>query len=384
MQQSNTSPERSKTSPEHSLAFRARRVGAIAAAAGALAIGAAGNVAHELYNNHFGSSGEVTRISPDEDQEYKTEAFIEATAKNEIKLLSQNMHKEASDPSVLEGLEELIKAKNPDAIALQEVQKSQIDELREQFPYMYIVFIKADRLSGNGNALMSPYELKDIKSTTIDGTSKVETATGALTGAYKDISSRNRLYPSSSDPGKLVKNPTKHINDAYQEGRGVISAQIEKGFGGINKNYRVLTSHIAGDAGPNPKHVEQRDKLIEFIIDENIIEGVPFIGCVDWNETLASLKISLKYQLLGTGLKLVPNDIPTSSSGIVIDNCFTHSGSSPDENSEDDPTTTLTVSPDKLTDHNSVDITVPNIPDVNTDGPVFVKDYESLFSTISK
>jgi exonuclease III len=235
----------------------------------------------------------------------------------DLRMCSLNMHDETANR--LGMLAKMIKQEDCDPIALQEVNKDDMDLLGQYFPEFNIVTVVADAIKqqlnngGYGNVLMTRQEPKDVKRISIKGTPLDK---GLLSAAGKIL------------PNITVADAWASAGKALQEDRGAVAMTIKVDDDGKEKDLRVITSHIAGfningqpDFNLWKQHNEQLAKLLGFIKD-NTQEARPTVFCGDLNaskEEVVPAFANIGYVVPTDGVEETLVD-----TGEVIDHCAVH------------------------------------------------------------
>jgi exonuclease III len=196
----------------------------------------------------------------------------------DLRMCSLNMHDETA--TKLGMLANMIAKEDCDPIALQEVNKDDMDLLGSYFPEFNIVTVVADAIKqqankgGYGNVLMTRQEPRDVKRLSIKGTPLDK---GLMAAAGKIL------------PNITTADAWASAGTALQEDRGAVAMTIKEDNDGEEKDLRVITSHIAGykindqpDFNLWKQHNEQFAELLAFIKD-NTEEGRPTVFCGDLN-----------------------------------------------------------------------------------------------------
>jgi exonuclease III len=232
----------------------------------------------------------------------------------DLQMCSLNMHDETANK--LGMLTKMISKEDCDPIALQEVNKDDMDLLGSFFPEFNIVTVVADAIKqqpkngGYGNVLMTRQQPRDIKRLSIKGTPLDK---GLLAAAGKIL------------PNITVAEAWASASTALQEDRGAVAMTIKVDDVGKDKDLRVITSHIAGlningqpDFNLWKQHNEQFAKLLGFIKD-NTEKGRPTVFCGDLNaskEEVVPAFANLGYVVPTDGVEETLVD-----TGEVIDHC---------------------------------------------------------------
>jgi exonuclease III len=232
----------------------------------------------------------------------------------ELSMCSLNMHDETA--SKLNMLAKMIKQEDCDPVALQEVNKHDMDLLGTYFPEFNITTVVADAIKqqpnkgGYGNVLMTRQEPRDIKRLSIKGTPLDK---GVLAAAGKLL------------PNITAANAWASASEALQEDRGAEAMTISVEENGKKEDLRVITSHIAGfhingqpDINLWKQHKEQFARLLTFIKD-NTEKDRPTVFCGDLNavnEEVVPAFANISFVVPTEGV-----DETLVDTGEVIDHC---------------------------------------------------------------